>query len=208
MTDASVDDLGAVIEQMQPDQSNRPLCFLNRSTVPNERNWSATELECAAIVWAPKNNRQRFYGIPFVVVSDHQPLEKLQSLSTKVNRVQRWFDFLSAYTYTLEYKPGKSNGNADLLSRLPLPATEADNHPDVRLSDPTDIDVYLIGASGVQIEQLAAKHASNQHQSGNLDPGLIFAVGERELRTAPFTASEQSAQTWKVIQKERAKRSR
>ena len=86
--------------------------------------------------------------------------------------------FLSAYTYTLENRPGKSNGNADLLSRLPLPASEADNHPDVRLSDPTDIDVYLIGASGVQIEQLAANHDS-QHQSGYLDPGFIFAVGER-----------------------------
>ena len=120
--------------------------------------------------------------------------------------MQRWFGFSSAYTYTLEYRPGKSKGNADLLSRLPLPATEADNHPNVRLSDPTDFDVDLIGASGVQIEQLAAKHESNQHRSGNLDPGFIFAVGEKELRIAPFTTSEQSAQTWNVIQKERAKR--
>ena len=30
---------------------------------------------CAAIVWAVKN-RQLFYGIPFVVVSGHQPLKK------------------------------------------------------------------------------------------------------------------------------------
>ena len=59
----------------------------------------------------------------------------------------------------------------------------------------------------MQIEQLAVNHASNQHhQSGNFDPGFIFAVGERELRTAPITTSEQSVQTWKVIQKERAKR--
>ena len=85
ITDASVDGLGAVIEQMQPDQSNRPLCFLSRSTLPNERNWSATELECAAIVWAVMKNRQLFYGISFVVVSDHQPLKNLESLSTKVN---------------------------------------------------------------------------------------------------------------------------
>ena len=109
-------------------------------------------------------NRQRFHGIPFVVVSDHKPLKNLERLSTKVNRVQRWFDYLSAYTYTLEYRPGKSNGNADLLSRLSLSVTEADNHPDVRLSDPADIDVYLIGASGVQIEQLAANHETNQHR--------------------------------------------
>ena len=67
--------------------------------MPNERNWSATELGCAAIVWAIRKNRQLFYGIPFVVVSDHQPLKNMENLSTKVNRVQRWFDFLSAYIY-------------------------------------------------------------------------------------------------------------
>ena len=35
LTDASVRGLDAVIEQMQPDQSNQPLCFLSRSTLPN-----------------------------------------------------------------------------------------------------------------------------------------------------------------------------
>ena len=141
ITDASIDGLGVVVEQAQPYTSTRPICFLSRSTLPNKRNWSATELECAAIVWAVKKNRQLFYGIPFVVVSDHQPLKHLESLATKVNRVQRWYDFLSAYTYTLEYRPGKNNGNADVLSRLPLPATKADSHPEFRLSDPTDVDV-------------------------------------------------------------------
>ena len=117
ITDASVDGLGAVIEQKQSDVSSRPLRVLSRTTLPNERNWSATELECAAILWAVKINRQLLYGIPFVVVNDRQPLKNLESLSTKANRVQRWFDFLSPYTYTLEYRPGKNNGNADLLSR-------------------------------------------------------------------------------------------
>ncbi len=206
ITDASLDGLGAVIEQDQPDSSTRPLSFLSRTTMPNERNWSATELECAAIVWAVKKNRQLFYGIPFIVVSDHQPLKNLESLSTKVNRVQRWYDFLSAYTYTLEYRPGKANGNADLMSRLPLPATEADNHPDVRLSDPTDIDVYLIGASGVHSAQLAEPMGSSLDGLKELDPGLIFTVGERELRTAPLTTNEKSTRAWQVIQSERAKR--
>ena len=67
ITDASVDGLGAVIEQAQTDSSTRPLCFLSRTTLPNERNWSTTGLECAAVVWAIKKNQQLFYGIPFVV---------------------------------------------------------------------------------------------------------------------------------------------
>ena len=97
ITDASVDGLGAVVEQKQRDGTTRPICFLSRSTLPNERNWSTTELECATVVWAVKKNRPLFYCIPFIVVSDHQLPKNLESLATKVNRVQRWFDFLSAY---------------------------------------------------------------------------------------------------------------
>ena len=75
ITGASADGLGAVIEQDQSDGTIRPIGFLSRSTLPNQKNWSATELGCAAIVWAVKQNRKLFYGTPYIVVSDHQPLK-------------------------------------------------------------------------------------------------------------------------------------
>ena len=128
-----------------------------------------------------------FYGIPFVVVSDHQPLKNLESLATKVNRLLRWFDFLSAYTYTLEYRPGKNNGNADVLSRLPLPATKADSHAEFRLSDPTDVDVYMIGASGVHPARLTNLLTLCFIDGKEPDPGFNFAVGEKELKSAPHS---------------------
>ena len=162
-------------------------------------------MECAAIVWAIKTNRQLFYGIHFVVVSDHQPLKNSESLSTKVNRVQRWFDFLSACTYTLEYRPGKKNGNSDLLSRLPLPATEADNHPDVRLPDPEDIDMYLTGASGLQ-SRFPEPLSSSSCRIEDLTPELEFEREEKELRIDSFTTNEEADRVWHVIQNERIKR--
>ena len=112
---------------------------------------------------------------------------------------------MSAYTYTLEYRPGKNNGNSDLLSRLPLPVTEADNHPDVRLSDPEDIDVYLIGASGLQ-SRLAEPLSSSSCIIEDLTPELDFERGEKELRTDSFTTNEKADRVWHVIQKERMKR--
>ena len=45
--------------------------------------------------------------------------------------LQRWALTLSAYDYTIEYKPGAQNGNADLFSHLPLP------------EDPTEVRIPM-----------------------------------------------------------------
>jgi len=36
-------------------------------------------------------------------------------------RIQQWALTLSAYDYSIVFKPGSENANADVLSRLPLP---------------------------------------------------------------------------------------
>lgn len=201
ITDASTDGLGAVVEQDQPDGTTRPLCFLSRSTLPNERNWSATELECGALVWAIKKNRQLFYGIPFEVVTDHQPLLNLESLSSKVNRVQRWYDFLSAYTYTLTYRPGKKNGNADMMSRLPLPATAADSSLRLQLTDPDDVDVYMIGACGVQPADVRAPMVSSLGGLPSMEPSALVSEEERVSSAGTLlTTYHKSEQNWKLLQ--------
>jgi len=35
------------------------------------------------------------------------------------SRLQRWAIIISAYTYTIDYKPTREHGNAGCLSRLP-----------------------------------------------------------------------------------------
>ena len=50
VTDASVLGFGAVVEQKQKNGRIRPVCYLSRSTFPNEANWPANELECGATV--------------------------------------------------------------------------------------------------------------------------------------------------------------
>jgi len=41
-------------------------------------------------------------------------------------RVQHWALTLNAYSYKVQYVPGRDNANADVFSRLPLPVQPAE----------------------------------------------------------------------------------
>ena len=71
------------------------------------------------------------FGHEFTIYSDHKPLQHLFSESRPVPamasaRIQRWALTLSAYKYTITYKPGADHANADMLSRLPLSEVPSD----------------------------------------------------------------------------------
>ena len=52
--DASNDGLGATLEQKQTDGTAKPIVYISRATLDAERNWTASDLEAASIVWAIK----------------------------------------------------------------------------------------------------------------------------------------------------------
>ena len=69
-------------------------------------------------------------GRHFTLYTDHKPLVRLfdpkQATSgTAAARIQRLSLLLSNYDYTVEYKKGSNNSNADALSRLPLSTTHS-----------------------------------------------------------------------------------
>ena len=64
----------------------------------------------------------------FIIQTDHKPLEGLFNKKKGVPqqaapRVQRWALTLAAYEYRIVHKSGKTNGNAEAPSRLPLSIT-------------------------------------------------------------------------------------
>ena len=65
---------------------------------------------------------------------------------------------------------------ADVLSRLPLPATAEDLQPRNRLTDPSNLDVYFVGASGIHLLRL---RTSSDSSLGRLTTPIddIFACG-------------------------------
>ena len=121
-TDASATGLGAVLSQIQNGEE-RPVSYASKTLTASERNYSTTERECLAVVWATEYFDYFLSGAPFTVITDHDPLTYLRAIPQPHGRLARWILRLEQYEYTMKYKPGKSIPHADALSRQPLVAT-------------------------------------------------------------------------------------
>ena len=117
-----------------------------------------------------------FYRIPFEIEKGHPPLQNVAGLSDRSNCVQRWFDFLNAYNFSLKHRSKNANVNVDVLSRPPLPATAEGLQPRYRLTDPSDLAVYFVGASGVH-PRLRTSSDSSLGGLAKASGGLANAFG-------------------------------
>ena len=126
-TDASGTGLGAVLAQRHADGLVHPVAYASRSLQPHEKNYGVTELEGLGVVWAVKHFRPYLYGQKCIVYTDHQALKALLNTPQPSGKLARWGMVLQDLDLTIEYRPGRSNANADALSRYPLLTTEDEN---------------------------------------------------------------------------------
>ena len=96
-----------------------------------------------------KRLRGYLWGTKFRIFSDHKTLASIGKVGDHNVRAQRWLEFFTAFEYTLEYRKGSANGNADFLSRLPEPATEHDRTGSSSLIPVEDGGIFLIRACGL-----------------------------------------------------------
>jgi hypothetical protein len=116
-TDASNFAVGAILSQGKVNH-DRPIAFASRTLNKAEQNYSTSEKELTAIVWAVKHFRPYIFGTRFKIVTDHKPLLYIFNIKDPGSRLTRFRIKLEEYDYEIIYKAGKINTNADALSRI------------------------------------------------------------------------------------------
>lgn len=122
-TDASNQGLGAVLYQKQGGKL-RVIAYGSRTLTAAERNYHlhSGKLEFLALKWSitEKFRDYLYYAPTFTVFSDNNPLTYVLS-SAKLNATGcRWVAELADFHFSIKYRPGRENADADSLSRLPL----------------------------------------------------------------------------------------
>ena len=123
--DASSYGLGAVLEQKDEKGLLRPISYASRTLAKAEKNYSQTEKEGLAVVWAVSKFHKYLFGRFFEIWSDHKPLLGILGEGKAIpqmasGRIIRWSLLLAGYKYKLCYKPGCKIPNTDCLSRFPM----------------------------------------------------------------------------------------
>ena len=122
-TDASHQGLGAVLYQKQGGKL-RVIAYGSRTLTAAEKNYHlhAGKLKFLALKWAVTDRfRDYLYYAPtFTVYTDNNPLTYILSTAKLNATTSRWVAELADFHFNIKYRPGKSNSDADALSRMPL----------------------------------------------------------------------------------------
>jgi hypothetical protein len=86
------------------------------------------KLELLALKWAVTEKfKEYLHDSPFVVFTDNNPLSYFMTTAKLGATEQRWATQLAQYNFTIKYKPGRNNQNADSLSRRPQTDRDVDD---------------------------------------------------------------------------------
>ena len=115
-TDASLQGYGAVLSQVQ-DGKCRVIAYASKQIKAIVKGYSSFKLEFDALHWAvTKKFHDYLIGSVFVVYTDSNPLSNILG-GKKTAADMGKLASLSDYNFSIRYRSGKLNSNADALSR-------------------------------------------------------------------------------------------
>ena len=159
MCDASDFTIGAVLGQRK-DKIFRAIYYARRTFNEAQENYSTTEKEMLAIVFACEKFRPYILGSHIIIHTDHAAIKYLMSKKEAKPRLIRWVLLLQEFDLEIKDKKGCDNVIVDPLSRVERNKTEeeeaglTENFPDEQLFQlslqlPWYVDIVNYLACGV-----------------------------------------------------------
>ncbi len=122
-TDVSGYAIGGILSQLTSDDLGQwhPVAFFSKEIIPAGTRYETHDGELLAIVEAFKTWRHYLEGCKHEVLmlKDHNNLQRFMDTKSLSFRQVRWAQELSRYHFRIDYRQGKANGAADVLSRYP-----------------------------------------------------------------------------------------
>lgn len=119
-TGASNSGISGVLYQYDDQKNQRIVSIVSRCLTKYEINYTTTEKEMLAIVYAVTKLRTYLLGRHFHIITDHKALTFFTSASYYNSRLMRWNLLLQQYSFTTHYCTGRENVVADFFSRNAL----------------------------------------------------------------------------------------
>jgi len=117
--DGCATGLGYILSNVNDDGTETVLHYGARATTKTERNYSATDLELAALLTGIRTFNSYLANTHFEVLSDHISLTYIRNLKFGTSRLVRASIMLSQYDFSIRHLSGKSNRATDAISRIP-----------------------------------------------------------------------------------------
>lgn len=136
-TDASSYAIGAVLTQ-KSDGCDHPIAYCSRTLNSPETNYSATERELLAVIYALEQYRAYVEGKRCFIVTDHASLKWFSKLKNPTGRLNRWSCRLSQFNFEIIHRKGKEHVIPDTLSRIKIDSINIS----ADTNDPWYLDLY------------------------------------------------------------------
>ncbi|GFW70906.1 retrovirus-related Pol polyprotein from transposon 17.6 [Trichonephila clavipes] len=98
-------DASSIVVEVVLNQEQRPVVFASRTLSAAERNYTVTERECLAVVWALNKFRTYLGSLPIKVITDHAASIYLTTGKNLSNRMIRWALKLAGFNIEWEHRP-------------------------------------------------------------------------------------------------------
>ena len=123
--DASSIGLGAVLYQKNAQGDETVIAYASRTVSKAESRYPVHKLEFLALKWAIVDKFPDYlYGNHFTCITDNNPLTYVLKKAKLDAARHRWVSALAQFNFSIKYRSGKVNIDADALSRLPAEEIE------------------------------------------------------------------------------------